>query len=64
MNEIDIEKLESGKFFTREHLETYTKKQLIEIMLMMPAAINALINAMRQERSKSSWIDRLIGRGR
>lgn len=62
MNDINVDKLEKGEFFTREHLETYTKKQLIEIMLMMEKSIDALVNAVRQGQSKPSWIDRLIGR--
>ena len=62
MVDIDTEKLEDGEFFTREHLETYTKKQLIEIILMMEKSIDALINAMRQGQSKPSLIDRLVGR--
>lgn len=55
----DLNKLESGEFFTKEHLNTYTKKQLVEIMLMMQTAINTLVNAMRQGQSRRTWIQRI-----
>lgn len=55
----DLDKLESGEFFTREHLNTYTKKQLVEIMLMMQTAIDTLANAIKQDRSRQSWIERI-----
>lgn len=58
----DLNKLESGEFFTREHLNTYTKKQLVEIMLMMKSAIDMITMAMRQGQSRRSWIGRIIDR--
>ena len=58
----DLNKLESGEFFTREHLNTYTKKQLVEIMLMMKSAIDMLTNAMRYRQSRQSWIGRIVDR--
>ena len=58
----DLDKLENGDFFTREHLNTYTKKQLVEIMLMMKSAIDMLTNAMRYRQSRQSWIGRIVDR--
>lgn len=58
----DLDKLENGEFFTREHLNTYTKKQLVEIMLMMKSAIDMLTNAMRYGQSRQNWIQRIADR--
>ena len=57
LSDEDLNKLESGEFFTREHLNTYTKKQLVEIMLMMKSAIDMFAMARKQ-----NWIQRIADR--
>ena len=62
LSDEDLNKLESGEFFTREHLNTYTKKQLVEIMLMMKSTIDMIAMSIRQGQSKRNWIERMVDR--
>lgn len=44
--EEELKMLDNNSFFTREHLETYTKEQLIELLLTIPKAVDTVATAI------------------